>query len=54
MKRYKLIGDEMFERNNGEWVRWDDVKPLVEPLIEPPIPEVKKNATDSDNKRNSK
>ena len=58
IKRYRLIGDKMVERpNKGEWVRWEDVKPFVEGV--PIVPTTFSdsggtNATDSNNKRNSK
>lgn len=31
LKRYKLIGTTMMERNKGEWVRWNDVKDRLTP-----------------------
>lgn len=55
MKRYKLIGDKMFERAKGDWVRWDDVKPFVEgEAIIPTTFDASggTSATNSDNKRN--
>ena len=67
--RYKLIGTNMMERpTKGEWVRWDDVKDRLPPdykswprtnmteemVADSVLPEGKKNATDSDNKRSRK
>jgi len=55
VKRYKLIGDKMFERAKGDWVRWDDVKPFVEgEAIIPTTFDASggTSATNSDNKRN--